>query len=579
MIPPKTQDKPDWNRRRFLRTAAGAAAALPTLRALGQQTSSTPLDITFYQVGDPHYRAFETTSGNHNSLVRTALRKMGELTASTPMPGAGTIGAAQAVLNVGDLLDSGTETNPTTGLSIGKLATLEGQWTNYTADFGLLGNEPNTLVKLPVYETYGNHDQDGFLKQICDRIAARAAQLPGITAKSGTYTYQGAYGNISITGVHYAWKMGPIHFVQTNLRVGDGPERLPSSGSYSFLKSYLEGQVGSSGAPVFVIVHLPPTTAAEEEWPKADRQRFYDLIRRFNVVGILVGHTHAYDFFDWRGPDNNGDVPIPVYQCDCLYKGSLQGMFNVFRIVGDALDPNKATVHMAQRMRNDVWGKSASRVISLAAAAPPPGPGPGAETGALKLLQWQSMNLHGLETYGLTIPQGDFVEPRQGGVQQLEMLFDRAITLVTATSLLSVSGVTAGGKRSLADCGLSVVATLDSTGKRVSVRFASTGPARLPDASKWRFTVNPAAIRGVDGSSLSASADTTRVISALVGDYNADGRVNALDLNEIGNTTAFDPEIVNCIRADINGDGVIDSSDVAAAWANRNQATTGLVLL
>jgi hypothetical protein len=572
-------EETDWSRRRFLISAAATAAALPALRAQGQETTGVPLDITFYQVGDPHYRAFEATSSNHNSLIRVALRKMTGLLPSTPMPGAGTLGAAQAVINVGDLLDSGTEINPATGLSIGKLSTLEGQWANYTADFGLLGNEPDTLVKLPVYESYGNHDQDGFLKQICDRIALRAAQLPGITAKSGTYTYQGGYGNISISGVHYAWKMGPLHFVQTNLRVGDGPERLPSSGSYSFLKDYLETKVAATGEPVFVIVHLPPTTASEGEWPKADRQRFYDLIRRFNVVGILVGHTHSYAFFDWRGPDNNGDVPIPVYQCDCLYKSNpLQGMFTAFRIVGDPLDPTKATVHMAQRMRNDTWGKSASRVISLAAAPPGPGPGPDPDAGALKLLQWQSLNVHGAESHGLSIPVGEFVEPRQGGVRHIELLFDRAITLVNPASLMTITGVSVSGPRTLADHGLSVLATLDSTAKRLSIRFAANDAA-LPDASKWRFTLNPAAVRGVDGASMSASPDTTRVISGLVGDFNADGRVDALDLNEISNTTSFDPAIVNCIRADINGDASIDSNDVATAWANRHQATAGLVLL
>jgi|GEM_PF-1711457 len=579
MTSPLAQDTTHWTRRRFIGTAAGAAAAWQALSGSAQEAVGPLLDLTFYQVGDPHYRAFNSTEHNHNALIRGSLGKMAALTANTPMPGAGTLGAARMVINVGDLVESGLETNPATGQTLTKLATLEAQWSNYIADFGLLGSEANSLVKLPVYEGYGNHDQDGFLKQVSDRIAARAAQLPGITARSGTYTYQGGYGNISVTGVHYAWKSGPFHFVQTNLRVGAGPQRYPCSGSYTFLKNYLETKVAATGEPVFVMVHLPPTTAAEGDWPKADRQNFYDLIRRFNIVGILVGHTHGYAFFDWRGPDGIGDVPIPVYQCDCLFKSGLtQGIFTAFRILGDPLDANKATVHMAQRLRNDTWGKSASRVIKLAAAPPGPGPGTDPDPGSLKVLQWQSINRHGAEAYGIAIEAGGFVEPRQGGVQHIEVLFDKLINLPNPTAAVTITGVTAAGPRSPSDFGISVNPSVGPTGKTLNIKFATTSPTTLPDAATWRFTLNPAAIIGTGGASLTSSPDTSRLITGLVGDWNGDGRVNGLDLNEITNTTRFDPAILNCLRADINGDAIIDSADIAMAWANRNQATDTLAL-
>lgn len=60
------------------------------------------------------------------------------LTPATPMPGAGTVGTAVGVCNAGDLVHSGSEVDPATGLNIGKPATLERQWANYVADFGLL---------------------------------------------------------------------------------------------------------------------------------------------------------------------------------------------------------------------------------------------------------------------------------------------------------------------------------------------------------------------------------------------------------------------------------------------------------
>jgi len=565
---------PIWSRRKFLRTAASAALASAALgtRARGQ---GSLLDITFYQVGDPHYMAFDSTNA-YNGLTRSSLAKLAALTPGTPMPGAGTVGAAQMVINAGDLIESGPgEIDPSKGVQLTKAATLDRQWQNYVADFGLLGSEPGTRVNLPVYECYGNHDQDGYLKQVSDAIGVRSGQLPNITARSGTFTYQGAWGNITVTNVHYAWKLGPIHFVQTNLRVGDGPERYPCSGSYTFLKNYLEGVVGTSGAPVFVVVHLPPTTNQENEWPKVDRQKFYDLIRRFNTIGILVGHTHSYGYYTWRGPDNNGTVPIQVYQCDSLHNGSLtQGIFSVLRIVGNPTDSAKATMHVAQRRRNDTWGLSASKEISLSYHPPDTDPPPPADPLMLNVLQWQSINLHNAQACGLTLTGNTFVEPRQAGIKHIEVLFDKAITVANPASAVSITGVRASGSVTPASLGISVAVTVGSTGKTLNIKFT---PA-LPNASKWRFSLNPAAIAGAGGAVLSTAGDISRVMSGLCGDYNADGRVSALDLNHIFYTTTFDPAIVNCLRADINGDAAISAADLSAAWANRNERTDILTL-
>jgi hypothetical protein len=563
-----------WSRRKFLRTSASAALTSGAL-ALPARAQGSPLDLTIYQVGDPHYMAFDTNNA-YNGLIRSSLGKLAALSPSTPMPGAGTIGAAQLIINAGDLIESGPgEVDPATGIQLTKAATLERQWQNYVADFGLLGNEPGALVNLPVYECYGNHDQDGYLKQVSDAIGVRSGQLPNITARSGTFTYQGAWGNITVTNVHYAWKQGPIHFVQTNLRVGDGPERYPCSGSYTFLKNYLEGVVGASGAPVFVVVHLPPTTNQENEWPKVDRQKFYDLIRRFNTIGIIVGHTHSYGYYTWRGPDNDGTVPIQVYQCDSLHNsGATQGIFSVIRIVGNPTDPAKATIHVAQRRRNDTWGLAASKEFNLVYNPPNTDPPPPDDPLALNVLQWQSINLHNALACGLTITGNTFVEPRQAGIKHVEVLFDKTISLSNPTSAVTITGVRASGNVTPASLGISVTATVGATGKTLDIKFS---PA-LPNAAKWRLTLNPAAISGAAGAVLSTSADISRVIAGLCGDFNGDGRVTALDLNHINYTTSFDPAIVNCLRADITGDAAISSADLSAAWANRNERTDILTL-
>lgn len=557
------------SRRRFLRVAGGAAL-LPGLAGRAR-ANSTPIDITFYEIGDPHFRAFDASSSNHNVTLRDNLQRMMTLTPSTPMPGAGTVGVPQGVINVGDLIEAGNETDPATGSAIGGLATREKQWENYVEAMGLLGNEPSSIVKFPVYEAYGNHDQDTFLKQVSDRIAARAALLPNLTAQSGSYTYVGGYGGITVSGVHFAWKWGPIHFVNCNIRVGDDAKRYPSSGSYSFLKNYLENTVGNSGEAVFVIVHLPPTTGAEGDWPLADRQAFYDLIRFYNIAGVLVGHVHSYAHYLWRGPSNDGPVGIPVYQCDAIQRGGLtQGIFNVFRILGDPNDPTKATVHMAQRIRNGTWGNVVSREISLSSnpAGPPPDP---VDPNSLGVLEWRSINLHGGVACGLTLPQGElFVEPRAGGLRRIEVQFDEPIVVSSPGAALMVNGVSGSGPVTLAGLGIAVQVAVQDADTLVAT-FQQGGVAvALPDGMKWRLTLNVAVIGAAAGDSVaSASVATTRLVGALVGDVDGNGRVTGRDLNRIHNTTAFDPAIIDCLRADVNGDANIGQIDADLAWANR----------
>jgi hypothetical protein len=575
-------EQAEWSRRKFLGSGVGLGAAglLPGLTT-GASAANPPVDITFLLIGDPHYRAFDTTSSNFNLIVRSNLQKMMALTPSSAMPGAGTLGTPVGVINVGDLIEGGSETDPTTGLSLGTTATCELQWANYIRENGLLGNEADSIVKYPIYESYGNHDQNGFLKQVCDRIAARAAVgsgLPNVTARSGSFTYVNAYSNITVTGVHFAWKWGPFHFINTNMRVGNDSKRYPSGGSYAFLESYLENTVGTSGDPVFVTVHLPPSTGAENDWPLADRQAFYDLIIQYNTVGILNGHTHGYGYTQWRGPNGNGAVPITVYQVDAIHhSGNTQGIFTAFRIIEKPGDPTKATIYTSQRIRNNTWGLSTSREITLSYNPdinPDPDPDP---PSGLSVLQWQSVNSHGGTSYGLPIETGStFVEPRQPGIRRIEVLFAEPIAVSNLATAVTITGLRSTGAVTLAGLGITAQVAI-SGGTSLVITFTSGGnPTGLPDVSKWRFTLNPAVITGTGGAVLTASSATTRIFSGLAGDFDGNGRVTGRDLNSITNTTAFDPAIVDCLRADIDCDGVIGSSDVSTAWANRSNRTDTL---
>lgn len=563
-----------WNRRSFLRTGFGTAAglvALPafTTRAKGQG-AAVPFDFTFYQMGDTHYLGFDETIKDGvlvNTVNRTNIEKMGALTPATVMPVAGTIGTPVGIINVGDLVNAESETNPANpgGPRVGGKTLLERQWAYYIEDFASLGAMPGNLAGLPIYESYGNHDQDGFLKEVSDRIATRSALNPGITGRSGTFTYAGAYGNITVSGVHYAWKWGPVHFVQANIRSGDGMERMPSSGSYTFLKSYLEGTVGTSGDPVMVIVHYPPDSGDTNEWPTADKQAFYDLLIRFNVIGILCGHTHSFGSYSWKGPGNAGATALPVYRSNCFFRvRPTDGYVNVFRISSDPADPAKGKLVMAERRLDDTWNPNVTSVSFDLSSDPP--------VGALQVTGWQSMCLHNGVSRGLEIADNTFIEPRLAGVREIVIRFGEAIVLPDPAAAVAITGITAAGTlSSLASLGITANAAIGAGGDTLVLTFSGgAGPLALPDAARWRFSLNPSAITGAGGSVLSASASTTRVISALVGDVDGDGRVSGIDLNTISNAPAFDPSLSVCLRADINGDGQIGSTGRDLAWANRS---------
>jgi hypothetical protein len=366
--------RPPITRRKFIQTgSAWIAATTMAGRASSSAApagSPEPFDVTFYQMGEPQYRAMDTTvedGVNINQAIRDNLKRLMQLTPETEMPGGlGTIGKARGVINVGDCIQAGNEDN------LGMEATKAKQWENYVADFGLTGKEPAALLKLPVYEGFGNRDQDGFVQGIITRISQRNKQRPGVTGVSGSFVYPnvkgGGFAGVHAEGLHYAWKWGPVHFVHANMRVGDSLTRYPAVASHTFLADYLDKHVGFSGAPVIIAMHLPPTTAPEGEWPAEDRKKFYDLIGGYNVVLLLCGNTSNFKSGEWRGPDSSGSLAVPFVQSDCFnHNGPGDGFMNVIRIKSLADDPTKAQLVVARRKRNNTWGETLTAEISVSA--------------------------------------------------------------------------------------------------------------------------------------------------------------------------------------------------------------------
>jgi hypothetical protein len=189
--------------------------------------------------------------------------------------------------------------------------------------------------------------------------------------------------------------------------------------------------------------------------------------------------------------------------------------------------------------------------------------------------QWQSVSDHDATPQGLAMPDSPLVECRQAGIRRIEVTFSAPISISNASTAFTISGVNSAGSINLGSHG--ITASASAADNVLSLTFASgPNPAALPDAAKWRFTLNPAVIAGSGGLVLSPSVSTTRLLTGLVGDVDGDGRVTGLDLNRIANTGNYSPGVAASLKADINCDGIINQTDREAAWNNRLKRTDTL---
>lgn len=195
----------------------------------------------------------------------------------------------------------------------------------------------------------------------------------------------------------------------------------------------------------------------------------------------------------------------------------------------------------------------------------------------LAVSSWQSVISHAGTPRALPLPPDGFVEPRTAGIRRIELVFSKPVAVSNPASLLAISGVDSAGTINLASLGITVTASI--SGSTLAFEFADAGgPCALPDAAKWRFTLNSALVTGTDGAILTDSPETVRSFAGLAGDFDANGRVNGIDLNRIANAGSFDPAVPDRLRADVNCDGTISAADQSAAWANRAKRTDLLTL-
>jgi hypothetical protein len=295
-------------RRRFLLgTGAGLAAAGigagSTAAAPRAAAADTPADgpVAFFVIGDTHFLADASAPDRldeRSEAVTAALvARLNELP-GTEIPeraGGGGVRPPFGVIHAGDVIDTGDKQ--------GRLQ--ESMQRTEVAAFertlGLTGRDGG--LGFPVYEVHGNHDGPAGRGPAIDAIVARNRSRPRVD-------------HVSSDGLHYAWSVGDVRFVNLGIVVGSVPgiarrRRYAPRGSLDFLVADLRDHVGTSGRPVVVTHHVdiaryaapvpPDAPFSDKEWDPADVAGFFAALRGVNVAAVFYGHTHARGVWRWDG--------------------------------------------------------------------------------------------------------------------------------------------------------------------------------------------------------------------------------------------------------------------------------------
>lgn len=302
-----------FTRRQFLATSAAGLAGT-VLAAPGATPQGGNDDVVaFFLVGDTHYlanraRAKELTAPSRlltTRLVDWLNRLPGSVIAEKA--GGGKVAVPRGLIHAGDLIDSGDKNGQDFR------AMQQTELAAYVADFGLSGKDGR--LRCPVYEVHGNHDGPQGDGIVLAALRARNKNRPGLL-------------NVSANGLHYSWDWGGVHFLCLGIVVGAVKEtarrrRYAPLDSYAFLQDDLTRHVGKSGRPVMITHHVdvaryslpcdPNAAATNHEWDPCDVRGYYQVLRNYNVIGILYGHTHGRRVFRWNGTQKPGKDGIPVF--------------------------------------------------------------------------------------------------------------------------------------------------------------------------------------------------------------------------------------------------------------------------
>lgn len=264
-----------------------------SLLLLSSGPAQAKTDVTFVVGSDLHYT--ENNTASQNTSARSTISLINAL-AGKQYPssvGGGTIATPQFVVVCGDLCNGYTVDS-----------TMQKQFAFFAADWGLTGDK---LLKYPVYEGLGNHDEQSG-QYIINALKTRNTTRTGI--------------NVSSNGLHYSWDRDAVHFIHANLFAGNDVndvsiQESPPRNSLQFVIDDLKTNVGTSGKPVVIFQHYGwddfsfydvenGVQHAGRWWTVAQSDTFYKAIKSYNVIGVFWGHTHSVNITKW-------DSTIDVY--------------------------------------------------------------------------------------------------------------------------------------------------------------------------------------------------------------------------------------------------------------------------
>lgn len=133
----------------------------------------------------------------------------------------------------------------------------------------------NTYIKAvekytKVYVCLGNHDW---------------AQIDPFTYRPMKNYIIQKYGNL-----RYVFGIGDICFISLNI--------FPDDDSLNFLQKYLKN---SPKYPIILFFHYNLTGAWSDWWTDAQKEKFYNVIKNSNIIGLFVGHRHETYTDTWHG--------------------------------------------------------------------------------------------------------------------------------------------------------------------------------------------------------------------------------------------------------------------------------------
>lgn len=123
---------------------------------------------------------------------------------------------------------------------------------------------------LPVYLCHGNHDK----------------YVPRPYIHHGVLNYiKKRHG-----GLMYSFDINDIHFVCLGM--------YPDKKALEYLKKDMEKNLDKN---VVIFFHFNLVGQYSDWWSDEEKENFYNVIKNYKIVALLVGHIHISKIYNWKG--------------------------------------------------------------------------------------------------------------------------------------------------------------------------------------------------------------------------------------------------------------------------------------